>query len=151
MSDLPDAPLHDWSCFEIAAAVRDGDVSAEEVTQHHLDRIEARSDLNAFITVAAEQALHDARNLPEHRRTGALAGVPFAPKDLFDTAGIRTTAGSAHLRDNVPTSTASSVQRLVEGVTAKIGARAPVPQVRFGARFEDGALDSLAPDYEPFQ
>ena len=90
MSDLPDAPLHDWSCFEIAAAVRDGDVSAEEVTQHHLDRIEARSDLNAFITVAAEQALHDARNLPEHRRTGALAGVPFAPKDLFDTAGIRS-------------------------------------------------------------
>lgn len=121
MSNLPDAPLHDWSCFEIAAAVRDGDVSAEEVTQHHLDRIEERSDLNAFITVTAEQALADARNLPEHRRTGALAGVPFAPKDLFDTAGIRTTAGSAHLRDHVPTSTASSVQRLVDAGAIIVG------------------------------
>ena len=121
MSDLPDAPLHDWSCFEIAAAVRDGDLSAEEVTQHHLDRIEERSDLNAFITVTAEQALADARNLPEHRRTGALAGVPFAPKDLFDTAGIRTTAGSAHLRDHVPTSTASSVQRLVDAGAIIVG------------------------------
>jgi aspartyl-tRNA(Asn)/glutamyl-tRNA(Gln) amidotransferase subunit A len=121
VSDLPDAPLHDWSCFEIAAAVRDGDLSAEEVTQHHLDRIEERSDLNAFITVTAEQALADARNLPEHRRTGALAGVPFAPKDLFDTAGIRTTAGSAHLRDHVPTSTASSVQRLVDAGAIIVG------------------------------
>jgi aspartyl-tRNA(Asn)/glutamyl-tRNA(Gln) amidotransferase subunit A len=121
VSDLPDAPLHDWSCFEIAAAVRDGNVSAEEVTQHHLDRIEERSDLNVFITVTAEQALADARNLPEHRRTGALAGVPFAPKDLFDTAGIRTTAGSAHLRDNVPTSTAPIVQRLVDAGAIIVG------------------------------
>ena len=121
MSDLPDAPLHDWSCFEIAAAVRDGDVSAEEVTQHHLDRIEERSDLNVFMTVTAEQALADARNLPEHRRTGARAGVPFAPKDLFDTAGIRTTAGSAHLRDNVPTSTAPIVQRLVDAGAIIVG------------------------------
>ena len=72
---MTDAPLHDWSCFEIAAAVQSGDVSAEEVTRHHLDRIEERADLNAFITVTAEQALADARSLPEHRRTGPLAGV----------------------------------------------------------------------------
>ncbi len=121
MSTTPDAPLHDWSCFEIAAAVRDGDVSAEEVTQHHLDRIEERSDLNAFITVTAERALADARHLPEHRRTGPLAGVPFAPKDLLDVAGVRMTAGSAHLRDNIATSTAWTVQRLVDAGAIIVG------------------------------
>ena len=84
---MTDAPLHDWSCFEIAAAVQCGDVSAEEVTRHHLERIEDRADLNAFITVTAEQALADALALPEHRRTGPLAGVPLAPKDLFDEIG----------------------------------------------------------------
>ena len=121
MSTPPDAPLHDWSCFEIAAAVNDGDVSAEEVTQHHLDRIEERSDMNAFITVCADEAIADARHLPEYRRTGPLAGVPFAPKDLFDVAGVRMTAGSAHLRDNVATSTAPIVQRLVDAGAIVVG------------------------------
>ena len=118
---MTDAPLHDWSCFEIAAAVGSGDVSAEEVTRHHLDRIEERADLNAFITVTAEQALADARTLPEHRRTGPLAGVPFAPKDLFDVAGVVTTAGGAHLRGNVATSTAWSVQRLIDAGAIVVG------------------------------
>ena len=121
MSTLPDAPLHDWSCFEIAAAVRDGDVSAEEVTAHHLARIEERSNLNAFITVCADEAMADARNLPEHRRTGPLAGVPFAPKDIFDTAGIRTTVGSEHFRTRVPQSTALAVQRLVDAGAIIVG------------------------------
>ena len=121
MSKVPDVPLHDWSCFEIAAAVRDGDVSAEEVTAHHLARIEQRADLNAFITVCADQAMADARSLPEHRRTGPLAGVPFAPKDIFDTAGIRTTIGSAHFRDRVPQSTALPVQRLVDAGAIIVG------------------------------
>jgi len=121
VSKVPDVPLHDWSCFEIAAAVRDGDVSAEEVTAHHLARIEQRADLNAFITVCADQAMADARSLPEHRRTGPLAGVPFAPKDIFDTAGIRTTIGSAHFRDRVPQSTALPVQRLVDAGAIIVG------------------------------
>ena len=121
MSTLPDAPLHDWSCVEIAAAVRGGDVSAEEVTAHHLARIDERADLNAFITVSAEEALADARNLPEHRRTGPLAGVPFAPKDIFDTAGIRTTIGSEHFRNHVPQSTAIAVQRLVDAGAIIVG------------------------------
>jgi Asp-tRNA(Asn)/Glu-tRNA(Gln) amidotransferase A subunit family amidase len=121
VSDLPDAPLHDWSCFEIAAAVRDGDVSAEEVTRHHLDRIEERADLNALIAVMGEQALADARSLPEHRRTGPLAGVPFAPKDLFDVAGMPTTAGGLHQREAIARSTAWSVQRLVDAGAIVVG------------------------------
>lgn len=103
--------MHEWTCEEIARRVRGGDVSAEEVVAHHLDRIEGRPELNAFITVDRERALLDARSLARHGRLGALAGVPFAPKDLFDTAGLRTTYGSALFRDHVPTRTASAVDR----------------------------------------
>ena len=60
---------------------------------HHLDRIESRPELNAFITVDRERSLADARSLAREGRLGALAGVPFAPKDLFDTAGLKN-----HLR-----------------------------------------------------
>ena len=52
---------------------------------------------------------------------GALAGVPFAPKDLFDTAGLRTTYGSAIFRDHVPTRTASAVQRIVDAGAVIVG------------------------------
>ncbi len=52
---------------------------------------------------------------------GALAGVPFAPKDLFDTAGLRTTYGSGMFREHVPTRTASAVQRLVDAGAVIVG------------------------------
>jgi aspartyl-tRNA(Asn)/glutamyl-tRNA(Gln) amidotransferase subunit A len=50
-----------------------------------------------------------------------LAGVPFAPKDLLDTAGLRTTYGSAHHRDHVPARTATAVQRLVDAGAIVVG------------------------------
>ena len=61
--------MHEWSCHEIAQRVRAGDVSAEEVVAHHLDRIEARGDLNAFITTDRERALAR-RPLAGARRAG---------------------------------------------------------------------------------
>ncbi|MDP9257674.1 MAG: amidase [Actinomycetota bacterium] len=113
--------MHEWSCHEIARHVRVGDVSAEEIVTHHLDRIEARGDLNAFVTVDRERALLDARSLARQGRLGALAGVPFAPKDIFDTAGMRTTYGSALFREHVPTRTASAVQRLADAGAVIVG------------------------------
>ena len=113
--------MHNWTCLEIARRVRAGDVSAEEVVAHHLNRIEARPELNAFITVDRERSLADARSLAREGRLGALAGVPFAPKDLFDTAGLRTTYGSALFRDHVPARTASAVQRLVDAGAVIVG------------------------------
>ena len=113
--------MHDWSCGEIASRVRAGEVSAEEVVSHSLARIESRPELNAMITVEADRALADARSLAGRRRLGRLAGVPFAPKDLLDTAGMRTTYGSALFRDHVPLATASSVQRLVDAGAVIVG------------------------------
>ena len=67
-----------------------------------------RRDLNAVITVCAEQALARARSRP----SGPLAGVPLLVKDLLDTAGVRTTYGSRIYAEHVPRRTAPAVRRL---------------------------------------
>lgn len=82
-------------------------VSPVEVTEAHLARIELLNPtLNAFVTVMADQARQAARRAEEEiaagRYRGALHGVPIGLKDIFDTAGVRTTHGSSFFRDNVP-------------------------------------------------
>ncbi len=72
--------------------------------------------LNAFITVLAEQARAQARQLDSEQKAGKLRGplhgIPIALKDNIDTAGIRTTAASAVFDDRVPQEDASVTQRL---------------------------------------
>jgi aspartyl-tRNA(Asn)/glutamyl-tRNA(Gln) amidotransferase subunit A len=101
-------PLLALAAGEVAGAVNRGDVSAAEVVSAALARIETHRDGHAFITVCADEAMDRARTNPK----GPLAGVPLAVKDIFDTAGITTTAGSSILADNVPTRTAPAVARL---------------------------------------
>lgn len=88
-----------------------------EVTQACLARIERLNPvLNAFLTVCWPEALHQARTAETEIRKGQwrgpLHGVPVALKDLIDTAGTRTTAGSAVLKDRIPREVAYVVQRL---------------------------------------
>ena len=79
-----------------------GEVSARELTQAHLDAIEAARTLNAFITVTPDLALRLASEADARHRSGetrgALDGIPIAIKDLFCTEGVLTTAGS-HILD----------------------------------------------------
>jgi aspartyl-tRNA(Asn)/glutamyl-tRNA(Gln) amidotransferase subunit A len=87
------------------------------VVRAHLDRIAARdSTLKAFITVSADGALEAARQaeaeLMAGRLRGPLHGLPLALKDLFNTAGVRTTGGSKILADSVPAEDATVVARL---------------------------------------
>jgi aspartyl-tRNA(Asn)/glutamyl-tRNA(Gln) amidotransferase subunit A len=84
---------------EIAAAVRNGEVSAVAVTGATLDRIARLNPaLNAFTEVTSTRALAEARRVDDVRAAGGdpgpLAGVPFAVKNLFDVRGLRTLAGS---------------------------------------------------------
>ncbi|MFT3769890.1 MAG: Asp-tRNA(Asn)/Glu-tRNA(Gln) amidotransferase subunit GatA [Minicystis sp.] len=83
----------------LARLVSQGEVSAEEVTRHALERIERHNGLyGAFLTVQAERALDDARAVDTRRtrgdRLGALAGVPVGIKDALCTRDAPTTAGS---------------------------------------------------------
>lgn len=101
---------------EIAAALADGTTSVE-VTQAHLDRIEATEpSINAFLHVDAEGALATAADIDRRRAAGeplhALAGVPIAVKDLINTTGQPTTAGSKILEGWVPPYDATVVSRL---------------------------------------
>ncbi|MBX9700167.1 MAG: Asp-tRNA(Asn)/Glu-tRNA(Gln) amidotransferase subunit GatA [Acetobacteraceae bacterium] len=87
-------------------ALAEGILSSEELTRAHLDAIAALNPrLNAYVTVLEEQAIAAARASDERRRqgmAGPLEGVPLAIKDLFCTAGVRTTAGSNILGNFVP-------------------------------------------------
>ena len=111
------ADLTKLSISEAAALVRKKKVSPVELTRACLARIEQlNSMLNAFITVTAESALVQAREaeaeVQRGKWRGPLHGIPIGLKDLFDTAGVRTTAGSALFKDRVPTQDAEVVRRL---------------------------------------
>ena len=92
----------------LAEQIRAGEISPREAVLSALERIDAARELNAFISVRAEEALAEAETAPY----GPLRGVPVAIKDVIDVAGARTTAASAILRDNVAEADAESVSRL---------------------------------------
>ncbi|MEV0156419.1 Asp-tRNA(Asn)/Glu-tRNA(Gln) amidotransferase subunit GatA [Micromonospora sp. NPDC050686] len=111
---------------EIAALVADGETSAVEVTQAHLDRIAAVDDrVRAFLHVDTEGALAAARAVDERRaageQLGPLAGVPVAVKDVLTTKGVPTTVGSKILEGWRPPYDATIVQRLREAGTVMLG------------------------------
>jgi aspartyl-tRNA(Asn)/glutamyl-tRNA(Gln) amidotransferase subunit A len=94
-----------------------GDLSPVELTQAYLDRIESLdSKLNSYITVLADAALAQARQLANElargERRGPLHGIPLGLKDNIDTAGVRTTAASAVYAERVPSEDAECVRKL---------------------------------------
>jgi 1-carboxybiuret hydrolase len=113
---------------EIAAAVRDGRTSATAVVRAALARIAAADPmLNAFTGVLEDRALAKARAIDaaraQGRPLGALAGVPFAVKNLLDIAGLPTLAGSKINRDRAPAARdATLVARLEANGAVLVGA-----------------------------
>jgi amidase len=108
-------------CFtpatELVSLIRRRKVSPLEVTRAVLARIErVNPPLNAYVTVAAEQALETAKRataaLKRRARVGPLHGVPVSIKDLTLTKGIRTTEGSKIFEHRVPDQDALVVERL---------------------------------------
>jgi aspartyl-tRNA(Asn)/glutamyl-tRNA(Gln) amidotransferase subunit A len=114
------------SLTEVAQAIAKKRVSSREVTQSCLDRIaQWQPCLNAFMSIEAEEALAaanaaDAALAKGHNR-GALHGVPLAHKDMYYDAGKIVTCGSKIRRDWVATTTATSLQRLKDAGTVRLG------------------------------
>jgi aspartyl-tRNA(Asn)/glutamyl-tRNA(Gln) amidotransferase subunit A len=107
--------MHELNVTDMVAGLRAGTFSSEELTRHHLARIAALDpQLNAFITVASEQALAAARSADERLANGEqapLLGVPIAHKDIFCTNGLRTSCGSRMLDNFVAPYDATVVER----------------------------------------
>ena len=102
---------------KMAPLIRKKKISPVEVTETFLGRIQQlQPKLNAFITVTADLARKKARqaerDLLKGKYHGPLHGIPISLKDLFYTAGIRTTGGSKILRSFVPRENAAVVDRL---------------------------------------
>ncbi|MBW4050004.1 MAG: Asp-tRNA(Asn)/Glu-tRNA(Gln) amidotransferase subunit GatA [Proteobacteria bacterium] len=117
--------MHRNSLTQLAAGLRAGKFSSVELVRAYLARIEASQPaLNAFISVTGAQALeaaHAADRDIAAGRGGALTGVPIAHKDLFCTAGVRTTCGSRMLDSFVSPYDATVVAKLKAAGAVTLG------------------------------
>ena len=144
--------LYFESAIELGNRIREREVTALEVAEQYLRRIDAVDpDINAFTTVTYDLALEGARRCDaaaaEGRSLGVLHGIPVAIKDLSDSrVGVRSTFGSLPLKDFVPTETSLFIQRL-EDAGAVIVGKTNAPE--FGHK---GVTDNFVsgPTHNPF-
>ena len=107
--------IADMSAVALARSIAAREISPVEAVQAALNRIEARAELNAFVTVCDERALAEARaaeaRIAGGESAGVLDGVPFSVKDLIATEGVRTTNGSRIFAESIPSEDGVSVAR----------------------------------------
>lgn len=111
---------------ELAGRLKRLEISPVEVVGNCISRIiEVNSKVNAFVTVAGESAQRAAKIAEDEMRAGKyrgpLHGIPVGVKDIIDTAGIRTTYGSAIFHDHMPARDATLVSRLKEAGAIVVG------------------------------
>ena len=109
--------LYHLTIGQASELLRTQQLSPVELVRAFLDRIKATDDqLHSYLLVLEEQALADARvaeaEIQRGEYKGPMHGIPFALKDLYDTAGVRTTSGSRVDIDRVPAEDATTTARL---------------------------------------
>jgi len=110
--------------MQLAQALRERKTSATELTRHALAAAKNRADLNALITLDETGALAAAERADTalaKNPASALAGIPFAHKDIFCTNGLRTTCASRMLDNFVPPYDATVVDKLAAAQAVAIG------------------------------
>jgi Asp-tRNA(Asn)/Glu-tRNA(Gln) amidotransferase A subunit family amidase len=124
--DTGDGSPLDWPIAEIAGRVKRRQISAVEVLESYIERVESdNSRLNAIVTRLDDRAVEQAKAIDDATArgidAGPLAGVPFTVKDLIATRDVRATAGSLILRDFVPSWGATAVDRLAAAGALLLG------------------------------
>ena len=119
-------PLHYRTVAELGRALRAGETSAAAITEHFLARIDALEPrLRAFTVVCRDRALAQARaadaQLAAGIDLGPLHGIPYVAKDLYDVAGLPTTAGTRLLADNVPDRDCTVIGKLTRAGMVLLG------------------------------
>ncbi len=122
---------------EMAAAVRERRISARELLELHLARIEQRNpELNAIVSLDPERAMRGAWAADDHLARGgvlgALHGLPFAVKDTHAVAGWRTTYGSPLFAEHVPDTDDLIVERVRRAGVVLLG-KTNVPEFAAGS------------------
>jgi aspartyl-tRNA(Asn)/glutamyl-tRNA(Gln) amidotransferase subunit A len=118
--------LHNLSITEAARLIERRALSPVDLTEALLARTETLDpQLNAFLLVTAEPARAQAKAaeaaIMAGDRKGPMHGIPFALKDIFSTAGIRTTGHSRVCIDTIPTEDAASVAKLYDAGSVLLG------------------------------
>src|SRR6478672_6310426 len=116
----------DLSIAEMGLLLRTGSTTAETLTRDALGRVAERDGaLHAFVLVTEDRALEDARRadaeLKAGRDRGPFHGIPYALKDIYDTAGIRTTCHSKLRLNVVPKEDSVAAARLREAGGVLLG------------------------------
>lgn len=108
--------LTDLSAVDAVAAMRNGDINAEDYAKALLDRADALHSLNAFLTLDREMVLDAARAADNRRSTGirlgALHGLPIPEKDSVNTKALPRTNGTPALRNYRPKDDAAAIKPL---------------------------------------
>jgi aspartyl-tRNA(Asn)/glutamyl-tRNA(Gln) amidotransferase subunit A len=117
--------MHTKSLSELSTALHNGDISSVELTQHYLDRINTyNNELNAYITVAEDHALTQARAADvqlQQKTAGKLTGIPLAHKDIFCTEGLRTSCASKMLDNFIAPYNATVVEKINQAGMVTLG------------------------------
>jgi aspartyl-tRNA(Asn)/glutamyl-tRNA(Gln) amidotransferase subunit A len=117
--------MHDKTLAQLADDLAARRVSATELTEHYLERIERfDAQLNAFVTVTRDEALAQAAAADKRLAAGnatPLTGIPIAHKDIFCTQGVKTTCGSRILDNFISPYDATVVSRLKDAGAVMLG------------------------------
>jgi len=150
---MTDTALWRATATDLAARIRCREISAVEVMDAHLARIEQVNPLlNAVVTLdvdgARRAAVEADRRLAAGVAPGLLHGLPIAVKDLEDTAGMRTTYGSPIYRDHVPREDAPVVARLRRAGAIVIG-KTNTPEFGAGSQTFNAVFGATRNPYDP--
>jgi len=117
--------MHQKSLVELAADLKNGVYSSEELTRDSLQRIRQFDErLNSFVTVTEAQALAAAQAADAAIKAGTagpLTGIPFAHKDIFCTNGVKTSCGSKMLDNFIAPYDATVTKKLLEAGAVMVG------------------------------
>ena len=150
---MPETELHYMSVWELSGLIRDGRVSPVDLVDACLARIEeTEPTLNSFITVLPEQARAAAkraeREIASGNYRGPLHGIPVGLKDLFETAGVRTTSGTRIYDNYVPTQDCTVAARFAEAGAILIG-KLNMHPFAFGPTGENGDYGHMHNPWNP--
>jgi aspartyl-tRNA(Asn)/glutamyl-tRNA(Gln) amidotransferase subunit A len=144
--------MHKLTLAELAKKLRAKEFSAIELTRALLGRIEAANpSLNAFVTVTRESALGDAAAADQalaSGKAGPLTGLPLAHKDIFCTAGVKTTCGSRMLDNFVSPYDATVVEKLKAAGMVMLG-KANMDEFAMGSSNETSYYGPVKNPWDP--